>query len=56
MISGFRIGSETMMDPIYSNTLGTLNPDNPTGVLDSAQQILGIGAGEFGAQWFRNHL
>lgn len=56
MISGFRVGSENLSQPISSNTLGHINPDQRGGPLDSAQQILGIDDGEFEAQWVRDHL
>jgi hypothetical protein len=56
MITGFRVGSETLSDPIASNTFGHVDPDQTGGPMDAAQQILGIDDGEFQAQWLRDHL
>lgn len=55
-LSGFRVGSENLSQPIPSNTFGHVNPNQPGGPLDSAQQILGVDDGEFEAQWVRDHL
>lgn len=55
-ISGFRVGSETLSDPIKSNTLGRQDRANPEGVLSSAQQIMGVDNGEFKMQWLRDKL
>jgi hypothetical protein len=55
-INGFRIGSETLSDPIRSNTLGQVDADNPDGILDAVEQILGIDDGEFKMQWIRGVL
>jgi hypothetical protein len=56
MITGFRVGSETLSDPIPSNTYGHVDPNQVGGPMDDAQQILGIDDGEFEAQWLRDHL
>lgn len=55
-INGFRIGSETLSDPIRSNTLGKVDPNNPDGILDAVEQILGVDDGEFKMQWIRGVL
>jgi hypothetical protein len=56
LITGFRTGSETLSDPIVSNSMGQVDPVNPGGVLSTAQGILGIGDGEFDFQWLREVL
>ncbi len=56
VISGFREGSENLSTPVYSNTLGQTDNQNPNGVIDSAESILGMGDGEFEAQWIRDTL
>jgi hypothetical protein len=55
-LNGFREGSETLSTPISSNTFGLVDPVNPSGVLDSAQSLLGIDSGEFDMEWIRNFL
>ena len=55
-ITGFRDSSEDLSDPFYSNTLGHSDPDNPTGIVDSVENILGIQDGEFNMSWMRDVL
>ncbi len=60
-ITGFRSGIEIpagtdLTAPITSNSYGKPDPYNPTGVLSTAQEILGIQDGEFDMQWIRNKL
>lgn len=55
-INGFRIGSETLSDPIRSYTLGRADADTPDGILDAVENILGLDDGEFKMQWIRGVL
>lgn len=55
-ITGFQVGSETLSNPINSNTLGQADPLNPAGVLATVEQLLGINDAEFQMQWIRSFL
>ncbi len=58
VLSGIRQGSSEIETPIQSHALpgGVEDPENPTGILDSVQNILGISTGEFDMQWIREFL
>lgn len=55
-IQAFRVGSETMSDPIKGSSFGKSDPVNPNGVVKSAQSILGIEDGEMYQRWLRDVL
>lgn len=55
-IDGFRVGSETISDPIVSNALGIADPVAPEGVANNAETALGVEDGEFKVQWLREIL
>jgi hypothetical protein len=55
-ITGFREGSETLSNAINSNTFGTPDPYNPSGIINTVQQILNIDSGEFNMEWLRSFL
>jgi hypothetical protein len=55
-ITGFREGSETLSNPISSNTFGTPDLYNPNGVISTVQSILNIDSGEFNMEWLRSFL
>lgn len=55
-IQGFRVGSETLSEPIFSNAFGKADPFMPEGVLSSVENTIGILDGEFDFQWLRDFL
>ena len=65
-ISGFRVGSEIISDPIHSNGLGCTNSSSATkctprsinsdGVVTAVENLLGLFDGEFYMQWLRDVL
>ncbi len=66
VITGFRVGSEIISQPIKSNGFGCANSSkaesciprsvNADGVLNSVENLLGINDGEFYMQWLRDVL
>ena len=65
-ITGYRVGSEILSQPIKSNGFGCANSStshictpravNADGILNSVENLLGINDGEFFMQWLREAL
>lgn len=55
-LNGFRKDSETLIEPIYSNTIGMVGSRFRQGPVEAIRAMLGIQNGEFTGAWMREQL
>jgi hypothetical protein len=55
-VNGFRVDSEILYEPEYSNSLGRIQSRHVTGPLGTLQRMIGAQGGEFHGRWIRESL
>ena len=55
-IQGFRQDSETLVEPINSNTIGHIGSRQWNGPVEAVREILGLQNGEFTGSWMRENI
>lgn len=55
-INGFRKDSETLIQPVNSNTIGNIGSKHWNGPVEAIRSILGLQSGEFHGSWMRETI